>query len=57
VDAENQPTKQFASTAPPLMPALLKDFPEIEKAVRINHAEPVIGYSEQHFFANNFFLC
>ena len=55
VDAENQPTKQFASTAPPLMPALLKDFPEIEKAVRINHAEPVIGYSEQHFFANNFF--
>jgi putative ABC transport system permease protein len=34
---------------------LLKDFPEIEKAVRINHAEPVIGYSEQHFFASNFF--
>jgi putative ABC transport system permease protein len=55
VDAENQPTKQFASTAPPLMPALLKDFPEIEKAVRINHAEPVIGYRDQHFFANNFF--
>ena len=55
VDAENQPTKQFAPTAPPLMPALLKDFPEIEKAVRINHAEPVISYSGQHFFANNFF--
>jgi len=55
MEAENQPTRPYAGTAGPLMPALLKDFPEIEKAVRIDQAKPLISYNQQHFFTDNFF--
>ncbi len=55
IHAENQPDKHYAQTAPPLMPVLLKDFPEIEKAVRIDQAIPLISYNQQHLFAENFF--
>src|SRR5829696_8143911 len=35
LEAANQPNKHFAVTAPLLAPVLVKDFPEIDKAVRI----------------------
>jgi putative ABC transport system permease protein len=55
IHANNQPDKPYAGTAGPLMPTILKDFPEIEKAVRIDQANPLISYNQQHFFANKFF--
>ena len=54
LELENQPVKEFAVTAPPLMPALVKDFPEIEDAVRITGDNPLIGYNQQHFFTDRF---
>jgi putative ABC transport system permease protein len=55
IHANNQPDKPYAGTAGPLMLTILKDFPEIEKAVRIDQANPLISYNQQHFFANKFF--
>jgi len=55
LEIEKQPVKEFAVTAPPLMPALVKDFPEIESAVRITGDNPLIGYSQQNFFTDRFF--
>ena len=55
LELEKQPVKEFAVTAAPLMPALLKDFPEIENGVRITGGNPLIGYNQQNFFTNRFF--
>src|SRR5688572_16497997 len=55
LEIENQPVKEFAVTAPPLMPALVKDFPEIENAVRVTGDNPLIGYNQQNFFTDRFF--
>ncbi len=52
--AKNQPDKQFALTAGPLAPALVKDFPEIEKAVRFELFSALIGYKTEHFFTDKF---
>lgn len=55
LETNNQPVKEFAVTAAPLAPVLVKDFPEIEKAVRINGDNPLIGYEDHHFFCDEFF--
>jgi len=55
LELEKQPVKEFAVTAAPLMPALLKDFPEIENAVRFSGDNPLIGYNRQNFFTDRFF--
>ena len=55
LEIEKQPVKEFAVTAPPLMPALVKDFPEIESAVRITRDNPLIGYAQQDFFTDKFY--
>ena len=44
LQAKNQPDKHFAVTAPPLAAVLVKDFPEIEKAVRITQGSVLVGY-------------
>src|SRR5580704_12181907 len=43
-----QPDKPFAETAGPLAPVLVKDFPQIEKAVRIEQYAAMIGYQHEH---------
>jgi putative ABC transport system permease protein len=53
--SKDQPDKQFAETAPPLVPVLLKDFPEIEKAVRILPDNVLIKYRDEHFYCDHFF--
>ena len=55
LETEKQPVKEFAVTAPPLAPALIKDYPEIEKVVRITPDNPLISYREHNFFTNKFF--
>jgi putative ABC transport system permease protein len=52
--AKGQPDKQFALTAAPLAPVLVKDFPEIEKAVRFETYAALIGYKTEHFFTDKF---
>src|ERR1700722_3454075 len=54
LQAKGQPDKQFAVTAPPLAPVLVKDFPEVEKAVRLEFFGSMIGYRNEHFFTNKF---
>jgi putative ABC transport system permease protein len=54
LQAKGQPDKQFAETAAPLAPVLVKDFPEIEKAVRLDIFNALIGYKTEHFFTNKF---
>ncbi|HXB96127.1 MAG TPA: ABC transporter permease [Puia sp.] len=51
-----QPDKSFAETAGPLAPVLVKDFPQIEKAVRMAGYNARIGYRGEHFFAQHFFF-
>ena len=50
----NQPDKQFAVTSPLLAPVLVKDFPEIEKVVRMAPATILIGYNKEQFFNDKF---
>ncbi len=52
--AKDQPDKLFAVTAPPLAPTLIKDFPEIEKAVRIEPANVLVTYNNERFFCDKF---
>lgn len=52
--AKGQPDKQFALTAAPLAPVLVKDFPEIEKAARFQTSAALIGYKNEHFFTDKF---
>lgn len=52
--ANGQPDKDFAVTGGPLAPVLVKDFPEIEKAVRFEQYGTTLGYQGQHFFTNRF---
>ncbi len=54
LEAQDQPDKQFAVTAPPLAHVLMKDFPEIEKAVRITLSSVLVGYKNEHFFTDKF---
>jgi putative ABC transport system permease protein len=54
LQAKGQPDKEFAETAAPLAPALVKDFPEVEKAVRFEPYNALIGYKTEHFFTNRF---
>ena len=54
LQAKNQPDKDFAVTAPPLAGVLEKDFPEIEKAVRITRSSMLIGYRNEHFYSTDF---
>lgn len=56
LEIANQPTKQFAVTSPLLAPVLLKDFPEIEKAVRLTPALVKVGYNNEHFSKTNSFM-
>ncbi len=50
----NQPDKQFAVTSPLLASVLVKDFAEIEKAVRIAPSTVLVGYKDEHFFNDKF---
>ncbi|HVU97884.1 MAG TPA: ABC transporter permease [Puia sp.] len=52
--ANGQPDKDFAVTAGPLAPVLVKDIPEVEKAVRFEAYGTTLGYNGQHFFTNQF---
>jgi putative ABC transport system permease protein len=46
----DSPVKKVVVTPPPLSPALLQDFPEIEAAVRVCSIEDtLISYGEKHF--------
>jgi putative ABC transport system permease protein len=54
LQANGQPDKQFAVTAGPLAPVLIKDFPEVEKAVRFEPYSTLIGYKNEHFFTDKF---
>src|SRR6185503_14741582 len=54
LEASGQPNKFFAVTSPLLSEVLLKDFPEIGKAVRIRQGSVLIGYKNEHFFTNKF---
>ncbi|MEJ0106175.1 MAG: hypothetical protein WDO19_28065 [Bacteroidota bacterium] len=51
---KGQPDKKFALTAAPLAPVLVKDFPEIEKAVRFELYSTLISYKTDHFFTDKF---
>src|SRR5215467_83896 len=51
---KNQPDKDFAETAPPLAAALVKDFPEIQKAARITFSNMLTGYKNEKFYVRNF---
>ncbi len=50
LQANGQPDKKFALTSPLLAPVLVKDFPQIEKAVRFQSYGALIGYKDKHFF-------
>jgi len=52
--AKGQPDKLFALTAPPLAPVMVKDIPEIDKAVRFEQYGALMGYKNEHFFSSNF---
>src|SRR4030095_6986168 len=56
LQVKGQPDKQFAVTAAPLAPVLLKDFPEVEKAVRVEPYGALISYGNQKFFSDRFLL-
>ena len=54
LEATNQPDKQFAVTSPLLAPVLLKDYPEVEKAVRLTPGNVMITNQQEHFFTDKF---
>lgn len=54
LQVKGQADKQFALTAAPLAPVLVKDFPEIEKAVRLEPYGALIGSGNRHFFTDKF---
>ena len=54
LQAKGQPDKQFALTAAPLAPVLVKDFPEIKSAVRFEQYAASVNYKTEHFFSNKF---
>src|SRR6266581_8032284 len=51
LQAKGQPDKKFAVTAAPLAPVLVKDFPEIDKAARLEFNNGLIAYKDNHFFS------
>jgi putative ABC transport system permease protein len=53
--AKDQPDKLFAETAPVLVPVLLKDFPEIEKATRIVPDNVLIVNKRKSLYCEHFF--
>ncbi len=52
--AKGQPDKHFSVTSPPLMPALIKDFPEIENGVRFSVSTSILKYNNKNFFTDHF---
>ncbi len=53
----NGKTLDFAGSAPPLAPTLVRDFPEVLAATRVaKFSVPVIRYKEKHFNEERFFL-
>jgi putative ABC transport system permease protein len=56
LQSKGQPDKDFAATAGPLAPVLVKDFPEIEKAVRFESYSTNIGYNDRHYFTNELYF-
>jgi putative ABC transport system permease protein len=53
-EAEGQ-TKRFAKTSAPVGPALVNDFPEIEKGVRFGRNEFVVSYQNKRFVEQVYF--
>src|ERR1700755_2077454 len=56
LQAKGQPDKDFANTGGPLAPVLVKDFPEIEKAVRFETYSTNIGYNDRHYFTQHLYF-
>jgi putative ABC transport system permease protein len=54
LQSKGQPDKQFALTAAPLAPVLVKDFPEIDKATRIEFYGALMNVKSNHFFSDKF---
>ncbi len=54
LQSKGQPDKQFAVTAAPLAPVLVKDFPEIDKATRFEFYGALINVKSNHFFSDKF---
>jgi putative ABC transport system permease protein len=54
LQSKGQPDKQFALTAAPLAPVLVKDFPEINKATRIEFYGALMNVKSNHFFSDKF---
>jgi putative ABC transport system permease protein len=48
--AKDQPVKYAAVTPPPVAPAILDNFSEVEDAVRITQANGIMKYGEKQFF-------
>jgi len=48
--AKDQPVKYAAVTAPPVAPAILDNFPEVESAARFTRREGIVKYGEKQFF-------
>ncbi len=48
--AKDQPVKYGAVTPPPVAPAILDNYAEVEDAVRITRASGIVKHGEKHFF-------
>ena len=53
--AKDQPVKYGAAIAPPVAPALLDNFTEVEYAVRITRGSGIVKHGEKQFFENGIF--
>ena len=54
LQSKGQPDKQFALTAAPLAPVLVKDFPEIDKATRFEFYGALMNIKSKPFFSDKF---
>ncbi|MGD8540412.1 MAG: ABC transporter permease, partial [Candidatus Aminicenantes bacterium] len=53
--AKDQPIKYAATTPPPVAPAILDNFAEVEYAVRITQVSGIVKHGEKQFFEDRIF--
>jgi putative ABC transport system permease protein len=53
--AKDQPVKYAAATPPPVAPAILDNFADVESAVRITQGSGIVKYGEKQFFEDRIF--
>ncbi len=53
--AKDQPVKYAATTPPPVAPAILDNFSEVEYAVRITQGSGIVKHGEKQFFEDRIF--